>query len=114
MLIGRSGDVRFLDWGDASVSHPFGVLVGVLDGVRRDPRLAGDEHRLRDAYLEPWTAEHERAHLVAVSDLADRVARIGRVLNWHRLLAPLDPAERRQYAEALAGWLAEALPSSSP
>lgn len=115
VLLGRSGEYRFFDWGDASVSHPFGVLVGVLDNVGRDRRFTSAQvGRLRDVYLEPWTAEYDRAHLVADCDLALRVARTGRVLNWHRLLTPLRSAERIEYAETLADWLAESLAPPSP
>src|SRR5688572_16802481 len=55
-------DGRVSDRGDASVSHPFGVLLVSL-------RLAGERFgalalpRLRDAYLEPWTSLAPRAEL---------------------------------------------------
>jgi hypothetical protein len=49
--------LRVLDWGDASISHPFTSLVVAFrfleefSGIPpRDPWFA----RLRDAYLEPW------------------------------------------------------------
>jgi Phosphotransferase enzyme family len=49
--------LRLLDWGDASISHPFASLVVTfrfLEEVTKlrpaDPWFA----RLRDAYLEPW------------------------------------------------------------
>lgn len=54
----QDGDrLRVLDWGDASISHPFASLVVTfrfLDEINHLP--PGDPWfiRLRDAYLEPW------------------------------------------------------------
>jgi hypothetical protein len=49
--------LRLLDWGDASISHPFASLVVTFRFLEQRNRLApGDPWfgRLRDAYLEPW------------------------------------------------------------
>jgi Phosphotransferase enzyme family len=49
--------LRLLDWGDASVSHPFASLVVTFRFLEERNRLPpGDQWfaRLRDAYLEPW------------------------------------------------------------
>jgi hypothetical protein len=49
--------LRLLDWGDASISHPFASLVVTFRFLEERNRLApGDRWfaRLRDAYLEPW------------------------------------------------------------
>jgi hypothetical protein len=110
VLIGADGRYRFFDWGDAGVAHPFGVLLVALRsiGYAFEFRAGSPElTRLRDAYLEPWTAEHDRAHLVAVSEVAIRVAKVGRSLAWHRVLAPLTDADAGEYTEAVPGWLAE-------
>ena len=52
------GDVlRILDWGDASISHPFASLVVTFRFLEERNGLSpGDPwfDRLRDAYLEPW------------------------------------------------------------
>ena len=74
---------RVLDWGDASVAHPFFSLVVTFDYLRDDPSglAAGDLwfERLRDAYLEPWGAG-----LVRLFDVAQCVARVARALSWLR------------------------------
>ena len=52
----RGAEVRFLDWGDASVSHPFMSLVVTfrfLDELNKLPPADPWFRRLRDAYLEP-------------------------------------------------------------
>src|SRR5437879_7563183 len=53
----RDGHLRVLDWGDASVSHPFVSLVATFRFLEERNKLAPDDPwfgRLRDAYLEPW------------------------------------------------------------
>jgi hypothetical protein len=56
-LFAQDGRVRVLDWGDASISHPFASLVVTFRFLEERAGLApGDPWfaRLRDAYLEPW------------------------------------------------------------
>jgi hypothetical protein len=53
----RGGRLRVLDWGDASVSHPFASLVVTFRFAEEVGRLPPGNRwyaRLRDAYLEPW------------------------------------------------------------
>lgn len=113
VFVGPDGD-RIFDWGDASVAHPFGTLLvtfrsitsrGLGDGdtTRRDRDL----DRLRDAYLEPWTAAHTRAGLAAAVPLAVRLAIIGRAASWHRALTGVPPADRGEWAGHPGGWLME-------
>ncbi|WDZ85891.1 phosphotransferase [Micromonospora cathayae] len=101
---------RIFDWGDASVSHPFGTLLVTLRSVAYgfdlpvgDPALA----RLRDAYLEPWSARHDRPTLLESLDLAFHLAKVTRALSWRRALRTAEPADRQEYAAAVPGWLGE-------
>jgi hypothetical protein len=111
------GFYRFLDWGDACVSHPFFTLTvtqRVIE-IRHDLPLGSPETtRVRDAYLEPFTCLAPRAELDALVEPARRIGQICRValraqhLEWEddpeelawsfRLL--LDP-------EAWRSWLTE-------
>ncbi len=103
---------RFFDWGDASVAHPFAVLLIAL-------RVAADQYglkpgdpvlaRLRDAYLEPWTGHGTRAELAAEVEPAIQVAKVSRALSWQRSLADADQQELARWGEAVHGWLAELL-----
>jgi hypothetical protein len=55
----RDDRLRVLDWGDASISHPFASLVVTfrfLEEVNGLPTTDPWFARLRDAYLEPWGA----------------------------------------------------------
>ncbi|BCJ75601.1 phosphotransferase [Catellatospora sp. IY07-71] len=103
---------RFFDWGDASVAHPFAVLLIALRvaaeryGLRPgDPVLA----RLRDAYLEPWTAYGTRAQLATEVEPAIQAAKVSRALSWQRSLADADEQELAEWGDAVPGWLAELL-----
>jgi hypothetical protein len=76
------GRLRVLDWGDSSISHPFGSLVVTFRFLEEinglppgDPWFA----RLRDAYLEPWG--HGLAGTFA---LALRVGTFAHTLAWAR------------------------------
>jgi hypothetical protein len=74
-------ELRVLDWGDASIGHPFLSLVVTFDYLR-DSGVAADEAwfaRLRDAYLEPWGPGPAELFQVA-----QRLGRVSRALGWLR------------------------------
>jgi aminoglycoside phosphotransferase (APT) family kinase protein len=88
----RGGRVRVLDWGDASVSHPFASLVVTFRFLEERTRLPpGDPWfaRLRDAYLEPWGRDLGDAFALAV-----RVGSFARAIAYLRQRAALPPEER--------------------
>jgi hypothetical protein len=101
-------DGRFFDWGDASVAHPFASLLVTLRVASErygEPFGSPALQRLRDAYLEPWTAEHDRADLRRSASVAIRVASIGRTLSWQRLFPGIGEDVRRSHADQVAAWL---------
>ena len=108
---------RFFDWGDASVAHPFLSLLvplrvaadelGIPDG---DPVL----HRLRDAYLEPWSSYGTPAELRDQVELALRVAPLPRAMTWRRILRGVHPAERGAWPDAVPGWVGRYLEAGPP
>jgi len=82
-----AGDVRFYDWGDSVVAHPFAAMLVPLGFVQRilgveidDPRFAD----ARDAYLDVFSPVAPGEDLLATLDVACRVAKIARVLTWDR------------------------------
>jgi hypothetical protein len=93
----RGEELRVLDWGDASISHPFASLVetfrfleeenGLLPG---DPWFA----RLRDAYLEPWGSG-----LTDVFALAMRVGAVAHAIAWLRQRDNLSATDRAEFDE---------------
>ena len=88
----NEGTLRVLDWGDASVAHPFFSLFETfrflveMNGLRAgDPWFA----RLRDAYLEPWGRGHR-----STFDLAGTIAGVAHAIAWLRQRRSLPPADR--------------------
>ncbi|HEY1488623.1 MAG TPA: phosphotransferase [Micromonosporaceae bacterium] len=100
----RTGEV--FDWGDASIAHPFSVLLISLrvaaDQLSAEP---GDAvlARIRDAYLEPWSDLADRAELVRDVDNAIELGKIGRALAWQRSMAT--EVDRMDGDDPVAGWL---------
>jgi Phosphotransferase enzyme family len=112
------GHVRFYDWGDAVVAHPFASMLVLRQVVPRadadDPR----HHRLRDAYLEPFDDLAGHAELVDTVELACRVGQVARALTWDRALRAARPGEvderwARAPFECLAALLDDGYPGPS-
>lgn len=109
VFVGPAG-IRFFDWGDSVVAHPFGSLLTTLNSIAYrlgtepdDPRL----QRLRDAYLEGWTDLLPRPALADVLDRAIELGRIGKAAAWARALDDIDPADMQGHGDAPALWLAD-------
>jgi hypothetical protein len=87
--------LRVLDWGDSSISHPFASLVVTFRFLEEVTKLPpGDRWftRLRDAYLEPW------GHgLGGVFALAMRVGSLAHAIAWLRQRDHLPPKERAEF-----------------
>ena len=86
---------QILDWGDASISHPFASLVVTfrfLEQVNGLPPYDGWFTTLRDAYLEPWGSG-----LTETFDLAMRVGRFAHAIAWIRQRDNLAPTARPHF-----------------
>jgi hypothetical protein len=97
VLVDAAGVIRYYDWGDSVIAHPFAAALVPLGMVRR---ALGDGalERARDAYLEVFSDCGPRAELGELLELACHVAKIARALTWHRALQaareqgePVDP-----------------------
>jgi hypothetical protein len=86
------GDVSLiLDWGDASISHPFASAVVTFRFLEEQNGFAPGNRwfrRLRDAYLEPWGLHHVEAF-----ELAQRVGIFAHVCAWARQRSFLSESE---------------------
>jgi hypothetical protein len=84
--------LRLIDWGDASISHPFASLVVTFRFLEEVTRLAPTDPwfaRLRDAYLEPWGRNLGDAFALAI-----RVGTFARPIAYLRQRAALRHQER--------------------
>jgi len=89
--------LRVLDWGDASISHPFMSLYETfrfLEGGNKLPPSDPWFARLRDAYLEPWGGG-----LTDTFALAIRVGSFAHAIAWARQRDHLPEEARRSFDE---------------
>ncbi|MEO5705147.1 MAG: phosphotransferase, partial [Candidatus Limnocylindrales bacterium] len=83
----RDDVLRVMDWGDASIGHPFASLIVTFRFLELENGLPpGDPWfaRLRDAYLEAWGPG-----LVGAFERAYRVAAFAHAIAWIRHRDPL-------------------------
>jgi hypothetical protein len=112
VFVRPDGGYAIFDWGDSCASHPFASLVVGLRGIayrfelaERDPDL----ERVRDAYLEPWTAYGDRASLLRAVELSEAVGRLCRALAWLRAGGVAHDPESQESARAWFEDFCEAL-----
>jgi hypothetical protein len=99
--------LRVLDWGDASISHPFFSLFETFRFLVEMNHLGSDDlwfARLRDAYLEPWGPGH-----VESFELAQRIAGLARSIAWLDQREALPAPDRPEFDAGFAGMLRIAL-----
>jgi hypothetical protein len=99
--------LRILDWGDASIAHPFASLVVTFRFLEELNGLPpGDPwfDRLRDAYLEPWGPG-----LGGIFELATRVGMVAQLCAWLRHRDAMDEEARRAFDQQFAIVLRRAL-----
>lgn len=104
----RDGDVRFLDWAEAVVSHPFvGPVLPLRFAAERVGAAPGslEVERLRDAYLEPFTQFGPPAALRRAFEEGYLLGTLVRALSWHAVLAPHDQAVAVELGDPVAAWL---------
>jgi hypothetical protein len=104
-----SGDrYIFTDWSEGVVTHPFFMMLVTIRATAARLELAEDGpemRRVRDAYLEPWTAFATRETLLAAFALADRLAMVNRALSWHHGTGSLPKRHKERYADSVPSWL---------
>jgi Ser/Thr protein kinase RdoA (MazF antagonist) len=106
VLAGPGGDpgrVRFYDWGDSVVAHPFASMLVPLGYLPQRLGLGLDHPRvlrLRDAYLGGFSDLGPRAELAATLRLACHVGKIARALTWHRSLSEQGYDQAGEFATA--------------
>ncbi len=104
----RDQRVYFLDWAEATVTHPFiGPLLALRSATERAGYQPGSRHaeRLRDLYLEPFTSLAPMTELRTAFAHAYLLAPIGRALVWQRTLDSLPEPARKEYGDPVAAWL---------
>jgi hypothetical protein len=94
--------IRFYDWGDSVVAHPFASMLFTIAIVRERLGIgAGDPvvTRLRDAYLEVWSDLAPHRELVAEQELSCWVGKVARALSWERILREQGRHQAGEFAD---------------
>lgn len=106
--------LRFFDWGDAGVAHPFLSLTVLLRSYAfqlgfdfERPLDAPDVRRLRDAYLEPWTRLAPRTELLDASGIAYWVGMLPRAFIWRDVLLAGEERLEPDDSDAMPAWMRE-------
>ena len=100
------GGGALIDWGDASVAHPFASLLTALSGASGRP-AAERRSAIRDAYLTAFHGQpgESLASTPTLDDLREQarlavlLAPVGRIQAWLRVPGALD-----EYPDALTVW----------
>ena len=109
--------VRIIDWGDASIGHPFGTMLATLNSIAFEAGVPGDGRqfhdsrllRLRDAYLEPFSSLCGVEELRWLVGLARSTGCVTRALAWERALQEAPLSMIAKYEFPVRTWLLELL-----
>ena len=114
ILINKQGYV-FFDWGDSGITHSFFSMFIALRSAKYTLEYNEDTLlRLRDAYLEPWSAYAPKEHLLAAFQLAQRLAIFSRALTWYWIVVHLEDRVRWEFEDAVPYWLRMFLTNEEP
>jgi Phosphotransferase enzyme family len=108
---------RLVDWGDACISHPFGVflILRISLAQRGEVEAHGPElRRVEDAYLSGFSDLAPLHDLRRELLLAEYVQSIARLCTWQRELSDASPEEGAQWRDALPGWFADLIDEPVP
>lgn len=108
-LFVKGEQLRVLDWGDSSISHPFVSLVVTFRFLEEFNGIhPGDRwfERLQDAYVEPWGASARSRRALP---LALRVGSIVHAFGWLRQRRALSLDARAEFDKPFAVILRRAL-----
>ncbi|RYU10621.1 aminoglycoside phosphotransferase family protein [Nocardioides iriomotensis] len=101
---------RVIDWGDTSVGSPIATMLCTMNSLAfhagcevDDPRVL----RVRDAYLEPFTAYADRAELVELVTLARRTGAVTRAMSYQHAFHGEPRSAEAEMDWPVRGWLLE-------
>jgi hypothetical protein len=108
---------RIIDWGDASVAHPFATMLATLNSIAHHAGVFGEDGdvedprvlRVRDAYLEPFTSLADHADLVRWVWLARATGCVSRAMSYEAALGEAAPAVMAAEDYPVRGWFLELL-----
>ncbi len=102
VLVDGGGRATIIDWGDASLTHPFPSLA-VTERFAAEaaglPTDAPEIRSLRDAYLQPWNALVPARPLDRAADIGSALGIVTGGLTCYEILTRLPGADSEQLEE---------------
>jgi hypothetical protein len=98
----KDGQPSIIDWGDASLTHPFLALAvterfaALAAGVATD---APEIRALREAYLEPWAGQVPGAALRRAAEIGSALGVVTGGLTWYEIVTRLAGAHEEEPGE---------------
>ena len=111
ICVGPRG-TRIIDWGDAALSHPFASMLVTLNSIAWHAETGRDDarvERVRDAYLDSFTAFGDLDTLRHWVSLARRTGCLGRALSYLSAFEGEPPSAQAEMDWPARGWLLEML-----
>lgn len=96
----------FIDWGDASVTHPFfstRIFWNSLDELDDESEWLDMTNEFRPYYLEPWTTFGPIEELDEILKVSDQLGCVHRAIGWHLYTLPYQ--KREEFKKRPAQWL---------
>ncbi|WP_421385202.1 aminoglycoside phosphotransferase family protein [Bacillus salacetis] len=101
------GKLAFIDWGDASITHPFFSTRifwnSMYELIDHDEEWLDMTNEFRPFYLEPWTAFASMDELKKLLRLSDQLGCLHRAVGWHLYTLPFQDIE--EFKKRPAQWL---------
>ena len=108
----RDGGYTFFDWTDVCISHPFFEMATISaayfdESVLRDNPDA--DNRLRNAYLEPWTALMPMERLADTFEASRPLGALHQAMTYMWILTNISAAARPELEGGLLHWIRQLL-----
>ena len=99
------GKPVFFDWTDGCVSHPFFDAITFWEEVDRLGDTPDARSRLRDIYLEQWTAYEPMERLLEAAVLAERLGMLHQAVSYQHITANMEAPWDKSIGSGLTFWL---------
>jgi hypothetical protein len=101
---------RIIDWGDTYVGCPLATMLCTMNSIAWHAKREVDDPlvlRVRDAYLEPFTAFATRTELVEYVDLARRTGAVPRAISYQHAFEGEPRSAEEEMEWPVRGWFLE-------
>lgn len=94
--------LRFFDWTDACIAHPFFDLSTIINDLDNFPDT---REPLVDTYLRAWVGYEPMERLRAMWKLAEPLGALHQAVSYQHILAMLEPTAKQELIWSVPEWL---------